>query len=194
MLNEEIARAVLFGDGREVDDADKIKDPAGAADGVGIRAIANDDNFYAHHIELAADATPDTIEETILRSRPIYKGTGSPTFFTTEKYLTDLLLQKDTMGRRIYKTVDEVAAAIRVSSIVTSEAMEAYPKLLGIEVNLADYTIGADRGGDINSFDDFDIDYNQYKYLLETRISGALTLPKSALVFTVASGTTTPAP
>ena len=189
MLNEEIARAILFGDGRAVDDADKIKDPAGAADGIGIRSIANDDNFYAHHIELSVEdaADPSKIEDTVLRARPIYKGTGAPTFFTTEKYLTDLLLQKDTMGRRLYKTVDEVAAALRVSNIVTVEAMEAYPKLLGIEVNLADYTIGADRGGEINSFDDFDIDYNQYKYLLETRISGALTLPKSALVFTVSS-------
>ena len=189
MLNEEIARAILFGDGRAVDDADKIKDPVGAADGIGIRSIANDDSFYAHHIELSIDdaADPAKIEDTVLRARPIYKGTGAPTFFTTEKYLTDLLLQKDTMGRRLYTTVDEVAAALRVSNIVTVEAMEAYPKLLGIEVNLADYTVGADRGGEINSFDDFDIDYNQYKYLLETRISGALTLPKSALVFTVAA-------
>ena len=183
MLEEELGRAILLGDGRDVDSEDKIKDPIGSSEGAGIRSIYNDSDFYAHQVTVPADVTPAALEELIIRARPKYKGSGSPVFFTTEQYITDLLLQKDTTGRRIYKTENEVAAALRVSLLVPVEAAESITNFVGIEVNMKDYTIGADNGGQTTFFDDFDIDYNQYKYLYETRLSGALTLPKSAIVF-----------
>ena len=188
MLEEELGRAILLGDGREVTDEDKIKDPIGSSEGAGIRSILNDSDFYAHQVTVPADVTPAALEELIIRSRPKYKGSGSPVFFTTEEYITDLLLQKDTTGRRIYKTEEEVAAALRVSRLVAVEAAESITNFVGIAVNMKDYTIGADNGGQTTFFDDFDIDYNQYKYLYETRLSGALTLPKSAIVFKKAAG------
>jgi HK97 family phage prohead protease len=175
MLDEEIARAILIGDGREVDDEDKINE-------TNIRPIAWDDEFYAHPVTIDANLSGDAIVEAILRSRSNYKGTGTPTFYTTEAVLTDLLLVKDKMGRRLYSTEGELAAALRVSSIVAVEVMETVSDLIGIVVNLADYTVGADNGGNVSMFDDFDIDYNQYKYLIEGRMSGTLTKPKSALV------------
>lgn len=185
MLEEELARAVLIGDGRAVDDEDKIKDPIGATDGIGIRSIANDHELYATTVNVnIGDASSSYTEviETILRNRRFYKGTGSPTFYTTELHLTEMLLLKDTQGRRLYPTEAELAAALRVSAIVPVEVMEDDDDLVGIIVNLSDYNIGADRGGEINFFDDFDIDYNQFKYLIETRISGALTKIKAALI------------
>lgn len=121
--------------------------------------------------------------EAVLRSRKVYKGSGSPTFYTTEDRLTDALLSKDGVGRRHFKTVEDVAAELRVSRIVTVDVMEKYPHVLGILVNPSDYTVGTDSGGKITSFEDFDIDYNQHKYLLETRFAGALTRHKSAVVF-----------
>ena len=133
--------------------------------------------------------TAKTQINTIIRSRKKYKGSGNPTFFTTEDVLTEMLLLEDGIGHKLYKTEGEVATALRVKEIVTVEAMEnqtvmvankKYP-LLGVIVNLQDYNVGADKGGEINLFDDFDIDYNQYKYLMETRISGALIKPFSAL-------------
>ena len=175
MLDEEIARAILIGDGREVDDDDKINE-------TNIRPIAWDDEFYAHPVTIDANLSGDAVVEAILRSRSAYKGTGTPTFYTTEAVLTDLLLVKDKMGRRLYATESELAAALRVSNIVAVEVMETVPDLIGIIVNLADYTVGADNGGNVSMFDDFDIDYNQYKYLIEGRMSGTLTKPKSALV------------
>lgn len=175
MLDEEIARAILIGDGREVDDEDKINE-------TNIRPIAWDDEFYAHPVNIDANLSGDAIVEAILRSRSAYKGTGTPTFYTTESILTDLILVKDKMGRRLYSTEAELASALRVSSIVAVEVMETVPDLIGIIVNLADYTVGADQGGNLSMFDDFDIDYNQYKYLIEGRMSGTLTKPKSALV------------
>lgn len=181
MLDEEIARAILIGDGREVDDADKINES-------NIRPIAWDDAFYAHPVEVAANLTGDAVVEAILRARSAYKGTGTPTFYTTEAILTDLILIKDKMGRRLYATEAELASALRVSNIVAVEVMETVPDLIGIVVNLADYTVGADQGGNLSMFDDFDIDYNQYKYLIEGRMSGTLTKPKSALVVKRASG------
>ena len=181
MLDEEIARAILVGDGREPDDEDKIDEDH-------LRPIAFDVDMYAEKVNLASGSTPVQVEDGILRARSKYKGTGTPTMFTTDEVLTDLFLQRDGDGRRIYKTVEEVAAALRVSEIVVVEVMEDTPEILAIIVNLADYTIGADRGGAISMFDDFDIDYNQYKYLIETRISGALTKPKSALVVRQAPG------
>jgi HK97 family phage prohead protease len=188
MLNEEIARAILIGDGRAVSHADKIKDPQGQTDGIGIRSIANDHELYAHKVELAANVAPATMIDDITRARTNYRGSGSPTFYTTDSVLTELLLLKDKMGRRLYETEAALAAAIRVKEIVPVEVMEETPTLLGIIVNLIDYTIGTNKGGEITSFDDFDIDFNQYKYLMETRMSGALTKPKSALVITRETG------
>ena len=187
MLDEEIARAALLGDGRPVDilgapNEDKINE-------LSIRPIATDDlnNFYAHRVEVASNTSGSTLVEDILRNRTNYKGSGNPTFFTNDSLITDLLLIKDKMGRRLYATEQELAQALRVSSIVPVEVMEGYNVdglgLLGIMVNMKDYTFGADKGGQVSMFDDFDIDYNQYKYLIESRCSGALTKPKSALVF-----------
>lgn len=189
MLNEEIARAILIGDGRPVGHADKIKDPQGQLEGTGIRSIANDHDLYAHKVELAANVSPATMIDDITRARTNYRGSGSPSFYTTDSVLTELLLLKDKMGRRLYETEAALAAAIRVKEIVPVEVMEETPTLLGIIVNLIDYTVGTNKGGEITSFDDFDIDFNQYKYLMETRMSGALTKPKSALVITRQLGT-----
>lgn len=176
MLDEELARAILIGDGREVDHDDKINEK-------NIRPIAKDNSFYTHRVTVASDVAPDVLEDNILRSRKFYKGTGTPTFFTTEDVLSDLLLQKDKMGRRIYSSQTELESALRVAKIVPCEVLEATPELLGIMVNLTDYTVGATRGGEVSMFDDFDIDYNQYKYLMETRCCGTLTRPKSAVAF-----------
>ena len=185
MLDEELARAVLIGDGRAVDDEDKIKDPAGATEGAGIRSILNDHELYAA-TSTSTSTTPTPVpRRSSMRSSlnmRFYKGTGSPTFYTTLPMITKLLLAKDTLGRRLYRTVSDLASEMGVSSIVTVEVMEGEEDLVGIIVNLQDYTIGADRGGDVSMFDDFDIDYNQYKYLIETRVSGALTKIRSALV------------
>ena len=175
MLDEELARAILIGDGREVDDEDKIDEEK-------IRPIARDVDMYAHSITVASELSADAIIESVLRTRTYYKGTGTPTFYTTDAILTDLILLKDKVGRRLYETEASLAAALRVTKIVTVEVMESAPDILGIVVNMADYTIGADKGGQISMFDDFDIDYNQQKYLIETRVSGALTKPKSAIV------------
>ena len=175
MLDEEIARAVLIGDGRDVEDEDKISE-------TNIRPIASDDDLYSVKVNVPAGGTPSDIVDALIANRTYYKGTGTPTMFTTEAFLTRLLLAKDTTGRRLYRTVSELASELRVSSIETVEVMESQDEVVAILVNLADYTIGADRGGDVTMFDDFDIDYNQYKYLIETRISGALTKIKSALV------------
>ena len=182
MLDEEIARVVLIGDGRDIMDRDKV-------DATHIRPIALDDNLYAHKVTVASNVSGTTLIETILRNRRHYKGTGQPTLYTTEDIVTDLLLIKDKIGRRLYNTTQELASAIRVSKIVTVEVMETMPELLGVFVNLSDYTLGADKGGQVSMFDDFDIDFNQYKYLIETRLSGALTKPKSALVFLRDQGT-----
>jgi HK97 family phage prohead protease len=193
MLDEEIARAILVGDGREVDDDDKIKEPPTAGDGAGIRPIAFDDDVYTHKVIAPANATVDDKVELILRARKYYKGSGNPTFYTTDDELANFLLEKDRMGRRLYPTENDVAVALRVKNIVTVEVMEGVQtddgELLGIIVNLIDYTVGADKGAAIGLFDDFDIDYNQYKYLIETRISGALTKYKAALALLRANGT-----
>jgi hypothetical protein len=185
MLDEELARAVLIGDGRDVADEDKIKDPAGATEGAGIRAIVNDHELYVANVYVNIDdanSDPTELTDEIVRSLRFYKGSGSPTFYTTLPTLTYLLLARDKQGRRLYRTAADLAAELGVANVVTVEVMEDEDNLLGIIVNLKDYTIGADKGGDVNFFDDFDIDYNQYKYLLETRVSGALTKIRSALV------------
>jgi hypothetical protein len=182
MLDEELARAVLIGDGRDPESEDKI-------DETHLRPIAFDDEMYAHQITVASNISGDAIVEAILRARTYYKGTGTPTLYTTDSVLTDLILLKDKVGRRLYMTEVELAAALRVEKIVVVEVMENVPDLFAIVVNIADYTLGADKGGSISMFDDFDIDYNQYKYLIETRVSGALTKPKSAVVVKRVSGT-----
>jgi hypothetical protein len=174
MLDEEIASAILVGDGREPDDEDKIDEDH-------LRPIAFDVDMYNTTIELSANPEPADIVEQIVRARKHYKGTGTPTFYTTDDVLTDLILDKDTLGRRFYATEAELAAALRVKEIIVVETMERVPDIVGIIVNLTDYQVGADKGGEINTFDDFDIDYNQQKYLIETRISGALTKPKAAV-------------
>lgn len=188
MLNEELARAILVGDGRSSMSDDKIKDPAGSTDGVGIRSIYNDNEMYAHKVELQANVSASNIIDSISRSRTAYRGSGNPTFYTTDTIVTDLLLLKDKMGRRLYETMEALASALRVKEIVAVEVLEETPNLVGIMVNLVDYTLGSNKGGEINFFEDFDIDFNQNKYLMETRVSGALTKPKSAVVITREQG------
>lgn len=178
MLDEEIARAVLIGDGRSNADDDKILEDK-------VRPIATDHELFQTtvYINLGnANSSPEEIVDALLLNRRFYKGSGNPDLFTTEVVLAGILNVKDTQGRRIYTSLQDLTTVLRVNSIVTVEVMEEETDLVAIMVNLNDYTIGADRGGDVSMFDDFDIDYNQYKYLIETRISGALTKPKSALV------------
>lgn len=195
MLDEELARAVLVGDGRPVEDPanpgnpnpDKVRDPAGAADGAGIRSVLNDHDLYAAKVDIEdantlLDSDPSAVVDAILLQMGQYKGSGQPTFYTTLPVLTKLLLARDAMGRRMFRTASDLAAELGVSSVIAVEAMETVANVLGIIVNLQDYTIGADRGGDVSMFDDFDIDYNQHKYLIETRVSGGLTKIRSALV------------
>ena len=187
-LDEEIARAILIGDGRPADSDDKVKEDC-------IRPIAKDVPLFnvKVNVQVPAGATgaekADAIIDSVLRSRKQYKGSGNPTFFTTEDWLTEMLLLKDGIGHRLYKTEAELATALRVSKIVTVEVMEGQEindkPLVGIIVNLTDYNVGADKGGEKNLFDDFDIDYNQYKYLIETRRSGALIKPFSAMTVVI---------
>ena len=185
MLNEEIARAILIGDGRLISSDDKIPEDH-------IRPVAFDSELYTVPVEVtvAAQATDDDKAKAIIRSiikgRKEYKGSGNPVMYTTEDTLTDMLLMEDKMGRVVYDSVTKLATALRVSEIVTVPVMEGLKDsegnaVIAVIVNLADYNVGADRGGEVNMFDDFDIDYNAMKYLIETRCSGALTKPYSAL-------------
>lgn len=185
MLNEEIARAILIGDGRLTSSDDKIPEDH-------IRPVAFDSELYTVPVEVtvAAQATDDDKAKAIIRSiikgRKEYKGSGNPVMYTTEDTLTDMLLMEDKMGRVVYDSVTKLATALRVSEIVTVPVMEGLKDsennaVIAVIVNLADYNVGADRGGEVNMFDDFDIDYNAMKYLIETRCSGALTKPYSAL-------------
>ena len=191
MLDEEIARAILIGDGRNVADGDKIKDPVGAADGAGVRSILHDHDLYTAVINVDDSAPPPDVVDAVISSMQYYKGSGSPTLYTTLPVLTSLLLARDSLGHRLWKTPAELASEMGVSDVVTVEAMEGEVGLIGIIVNLKDYTVGADKGGEVNFFDDFDIDYNQYKYLYETRISGALTKIRSAMAIMRAPATYT---
>lgn len=185
MLDEELARAILVGDGRLASSDDKINEQ-------NIRPIWKDEELYTitKTITVQSSATDDDkakafIKEAI-KARKDYKGSGTPDLFTTEDQLTNMLLLTDTMGRDLYDSVEKLAKKLRVRNIITVPVMEgltnsAGDTLMGIIVNLADYNVGADKGGAINMFDDFDIDYNQMKYLIETRCSGALTKPYSAI-------------
>lgn len=184
MLAEEKARAILIGDGRSANNRHKIKEDH-------VRPIATDVPLFniKVNVNVAADADEDTtykeFKKAVLRGRKQYKGSGNPTLFTTEEVLTELLLLEDKMGHPLYKTEAELATALRVSKIVTVEVMENQTvdskPLLGVIVNLNDYTVGGDGNREKGMFEDFDIDFNQYKYLIETRMSGALTKPYSAM-------------
>lgn len=192
MLEEEIARAILIGDGRAVDDEDKIKDPAGASEGEGIRSILLEHELYAATVNInIGDSVKDynKIVEEILLARHLLKGSGTPTLYSTNYWIVRMLLSKDSLGRRRWQNKAELASALMVDTIVEVEVMEEETDLFGIIVNLQDYTIGTDKGGETNFFDDFDIDYNQMKYLYETRLSGALTKIRSALILHKVAGT-----
>ena len=191
MLDEEIARAILVGDGRLSSSDDKINEQ-------NIRPIWKDDDLYTIKSLITVPADGNLAEEFIdqaVRAMKDYKGSGSPVAFMTDEMLTECLLLKDTNKHRLYKSADEVATAMRVSSIVTVPVMEGLTRTSGSDtlelkaliVNLNDYNVGADKGGAINMFDDFDIDYNQQKYLIETRCSGALIKPYSAIALEVKS-------
>ena len=185
MLDEEIARAILIGDGRLTSSDDKIDETC-------IRPIAKDEDLYTIKalVEVEASATATDKARAFItgaiKARKDYKGSGSPVLYTTEDVLTDCLLIEDSLGHLIYDSVAKLANVLRVKEIITVPVMENVKgknggDLLGVIVNLQDYNIGADKGGAINMFDDFDIDYNQQKYLIETRCSGALTKPYSAI-------------
>ena len=194
MFREEVARAILIGDGRPSSSDDKIQENH-------IRPIYNDEDLFTVKVpvEVKSGATEDDIARALIKAmvkaRKQYKGTGNPTFFTTEDYLTDCLLIENTLGERLYKSEAEVATAMRASKITTVEPMEnktisitnegrstTYP-LMGVLVNLTDYNVGAKNGGKTDFFEDFDIDFNQQKYLYEARMSGALKKPFSAISF-----------
>nr|DAN90879.1 MAG TPA: major capsid protein [Caudoviricetes sp.] len=190
MLDEEIARAILVGDGRLASSDDKINEQ-------NIRPIWTDEDLFSVKVKVAptAGATDEEKAKTFIKSaiknRKNYKGSGNPILFTTEDMIADMLLIEDTTGRRIYNSISDLATTLRVREIVPVEIMEGLQRdvgsdkydLLGIMVNPADYNVGADKGGAVSMFDDFDIDYNQQKYLMETRCSGALIKPYSALIF-----------
>ncbi len=199
MLDEELARAFLVGDGRLVDNEDKIKEDC-------IRPVWKDVDLYTVKVKTAAAPTDrgekraKEFIDAVIRSRKLYKGSGSPTGYITEDVLTECLLIKDSTGRDIYDDVDKLAKKLRVSELITVPVMEGLTRiqdtktyeLLGLIVNLTDYNVGTDKGGEVNFFDDFDIDYNAQKYLIETRCSGALVRPFAALAVeqevTVAQG------
>lgn len=190
MLDEELARAFLIGDGRSVDSNDKINP-------LNIRPVWGDSETYTvkRVLERAEGASEEAFAKAfikdVIRARKLYKGSGNPTLFTTEDMLTNMLLIEDKNERVIYDTVEKLKTALRVSDIVTVEVMEGANRrdasyqynLLGLLVNMRDYNVGADKGGNVNMFDDFDINLNKYEYLIETRCSGALVKPFSAISF-----------
>lgn len=181
-LNEEIARAILIGDGRTESDPDKVSEEA-------IRPILKENDLYAIHKVLERTTTDDTLVDDIVLASADLEGSGSPTLFIDKKRLVGLLLQKDKNGRRIYETEASLAAAMGVSKIVTVPQMNGFEhevkgaqcELLAIVVDLRDYTIGSNAGAELGMAETFDLDFNQYKYLMETRLSGSLTAPYSAL-------------
>lgn len=190
-LDKELARAMLLGDGRSVSDQNKINE-------LNIIPVVKDDPMFTITYTITEgtdynqtgnshsenDSFTKGIIRAALRARKEYKGSGRPTFYTTEDYLTDMLLIEDQNGRTIYESEEKLKTALRVDEIITIPEMEeeAYSDIVAVIVNMNDYTAGADKGGSVNMFDDFDIDYNQMKYLMETRCSGALTKPYSAIV------------
>lgn len=200
MLDEEIARAILIGDGRNPSSDDKISDSH-------IRSIWKDDDLFSIKVKVTAEqGVPHakSLIKKVIKARAQYRGSGNPNFYTTESVLTEMLLLEDGIGHFLYPTKQALATALRVNDIITVPVFEQAGTrsetvgnttteydLLGIIVNLKDYNVGADKGGSVNMFDDFDIDYNQQKYLIETRCSGALVKPFSALI--IEAEHTTPA-
>lgn len=189
MLDEELARAYLLGDGRSTSDDDKINEQ-------NIRPVAKDEALFTIQkaVNVTSNATDDdkakAFIKAVIRSRKEYKGSGNPTLYTTEDMLTTCLLLTDTTGRDIYEDVNQLCKKLRVKEIVTVPVMEGVKAkdgndMLAILTNMNDYNVGADKGGSVNMFDDFDIDYNQQKFLMETRCSGALTKPYSAIVYSL---------
>ena len=193
MLNEEVARAILIGDGRSALASDKIKEDH-------IRPIVSDVPLFNVKVPVTISKDYSDVIKAIIRARKNYKGSGNPTFFTTEDVITEMLLLEDGIGRPLYDTLQALATKLRVKEIVPVEAMEGYKitvdneqkDLIGVIVNLTDYNVGTDKGGEINYFDDFDIDYNQEKYLIETRMSGALVKPFSAMTVYIEEGNSNP--
>lgn len=181
-LNEEIARAILIGDGRQITDPDRVDDEA-------IRPILKENDLYAFHKSLDANTTDETLVDDIVLASADLEGSGSPTLFISKKRLVKMLLMKDKNGRRLYETEASLAGALGVSKIVTVPQFEGLEheikgvnhELLAIVVDLRDYTIGSNAGAELGMAESFDIDFNQYKYLMETRLSGSLTAPYSAL-------------
>lgn len=177
MLDEEIARAVLVGDGREVSDESKIRTDS-------IRPIAFDDDVYTIKVNVTDPTDVTAMIDQVTQAQVNYRGSGSPTFFASPSLIAKMMTQRDQLNHRMYSTRNDLASELSVSNIVdvpildTAKSTDGKP-VLGIIGNLKDYTIGADRGGNVSMFDDFDIDFNQQKYLMETRCSGAITLPKS---------------
>lgn len=202
MLEEELARAILVSDGRPLENADGEPNEDKISEDH-IRSIANDDELYVTRLYAQYDPEADpssdaqqaasvALIDSLTLNRRYYRGSGNPTLFTSEAVLAQLLMIKDGFGRRIYQTSTDLATTLRVQSIVPVEAMDdPANNVLGVIVNLQDYNVGADRGGEVSLFDDFDIDYNQNKYLIETRVSGALVKAKSALVIVRAASTDT---
>lgn len=181
-LSEEIARAILIGDGRQITDPDRVDDEA-------IRPILKENDLYAFHKSLEANTTDETLVDDIVLASADLEGSGAPTLFISKKRLVKMLLLKDKNGRRIYETEASLAGALGVTKIVTVPQFEgleheikgANHELLAIVVDLRDYTIGSNAGAELGMAESFDIDFNQYKYLMETRLSGSLTAPYSAL-------------
>ena len=177
MLDEEIARAVLVGDGRDVSDESKIRTDS-------IRPIAFDDDLYTIKVDVADVDDVTAMIDQVTQAQVDYRGSGTPTFYASPSLIAKMMTQRDQLNHRMYSTRNDLASELSVSNIVdvpildTAKSEDGRP-VLGLIGNLKDYTIGADRGGNISMFDDFDIDFNQQKYLMETRCSGALTLPKS---------------
>lgn len=191
MLNEELARAILIGDGRLASSDDKINEQ-------NIRPVWTDSELFTVKYPVNAGANDaehaKNFIKAVVKSRKLYKGSGNPDLYTTEDMLTEMLMLEDTTGRVLYDTVEKLRTALRVNNIVTIESMVGLTRsddagktqaLDALLVNLNDYNVGADKGGEVSMFDDFDIDYNQYKYLMETRCSGALTRPYAAIAFEV---------
>ena len=188
MLNEEIARAILVGDGRGVSDPDKIFETH-------IRPIVNDDDLYAVKVAVTAGQTDDITAKNgiraLIKSRKFYKGSGNLVFFTSEDWLSEWLLLEDSFGHELYKDATELAKKLRVNKIVTCPFLEGLTvdgqEVMGIAVDLKDYATGTNRRGQVEFFDDFDIDFNQYKYLIETRLSGMLRKPFSAMIMKIST-------
>ena len=193
MLDEELARAILLGDGRAIDHPDKIDEPLGLAEGKGIRSILSDHTFYASDYVIDANVPNEDVPEEIVRALLAYEGSGNPTFFASRLQIANMSLLKSELGNRLYPTMENLTSALQVGRIVGVDLMKGLEKtittpdgdkvceLVGIAVNLADYSVGTDKGGEVTFFDDFDLNFNQELYLIETRISGALRKWRSAV-------------